>query len=85
MSLLGKECRVNLLLLVLLEGSEHQGLHQAPSETSIPSDSLPPSASLHQFRHSLWCDSCSMEMSMSLERQTRGSRVSPVRAVTVTH
>lgn len=56
---------------VFFEVSEHQGLHQEPSEGSIPSDSLPPSPSLHQFRHR--CDCCSKEMSVSLERQTRGS------------
>lgn len=66
---------------VLFGGSEHQAASGAP----IPSDSLPPSPSLHELRHSLWWDCCSMEMSVSLERQTRGSRVSPVLAVTVTH
>lgn len=78
MSLLRTGCRVSLLLLA--KALSIGACTKHPLEHPFPV--IP---SLHQFRHSLWCDCCSVRMSVSLERQTWGSRVSPVLAVTVTH
>lgn len=70
MPLLRKECRVSLLLLPRCswKALSTRACSNHPLEHPFPA-----TPSLHQLRHSLWCDCCSVEMSVSLERQTQDS------------